>query len=1709
MNKRYGAFVVAVFFVLSLLYAGTGQEAGADTKDQETQSACIWNVGDDHKMHHPQLPNDTGWAVNATIPAIVADDFLCTESGQILDFHFWGAWRQGVEGIVDSFTLSLHSDIPADPPLLPYSRPGQTLWEYTAKNYTAIPIDPPSSEGWYDPINGEVIFDDHVPFFQYNICLDPSDPGVVIPTQEAGRIYWLNISAHVADTDTKWGWKSTQDHWNDDCVWAVWGDLTWHEILEPYESITNNYWLTLFPGPPGANFGGGGGGGDTDPYHDPASGGPWYYYPETNWWNIWFYDHLFDDERFKVIHIEIDIDKYDRNPQILSFITLAVNWSTDLWSIEGNPPGQPRVPPLPGVNEQAYIGRDTLLNIEIMGPGHYIFDYVIYDYNPEWVSIDVQGENFIILESSFIEHACVMSMDQAFVITNQGDTPTQEACCWSDGTCSMEDPVLCASQGGSPQGRGTTCTGLAACCLPDGRCVTIDPLCCVDQGGTVQAGATCSTPEACCFADGTCKMLDPLCCMDQGGSPQGPGSQCSAIQACCLPDNSCMMLDPLCCMNLGGTPQGAGSQCSAPQACCLASGACLDIDPLCCIAISGDPQGAGIVCDADGDGVDEACDEPEPDTCEYYKPPYEDYAPAGVPDFDQKRPNWADNSGILTYCGPVALANCMWWFDSKFETCTTPPPTICDNYPLVTAYNSSWDDHDAQNVPPLVDSLAIYCNTNPGGMGGTNINDMYDGAKQWLIKAGLQDHYTVTLVPIVQPGSNGFEYIREQVLISQNVILLLGFWQEVTPGYCEWIGGHFVTVAGTCTDLVDSALCISDPYYDVNGGGPPAPHGAAVHDDAQFVSGPHGSMHHDRYQVVPAFCNVNSPPFFDCELVNYPVSTGNAGIFYGQNSHDPSIDPITPQPGITVHTIIEYALVICPVEEVDEACCLEDGSCTDMLPSDCIAQGGVPQGPGTVCTAPEACCFDDGSCITMDPLCCIVSSGNPQGPGTQCDATGATQACCLPDGNCVMLDPVCCLAASGTPQGIGTSCSNTMACCLPDNTCIQVDPLCCDDMGGTLSPWGSEFCGEDADANGIDDACETPQNDEACCLPDGSCVMLLPSECIAQSGSPQGTGTSCSVNTIACCLPDNTCVTVDPLCCDDMGGTPSPWGAATCQGDDNQNGTDDACETSQQHMGACCLPDNTCVDHITPSDCNAQLGIYMGDGTFCLGDNNNDGTDDLCEDPWDPDTGSDIKMLNPQFPDETGWDVNASWPMTLADDWRCIESGAVKDLHFWGSWLDGNEGKIIAFIFSIHADVPAGAGQLPYSHPGDLLWEYRTNLFKATKIMAATEEGYYDPLSGLILPLNHQEYFQYDVNIPEDLWFMQEEGMIYWLNISAILDDESTEFTQWGWKSSKNHWNDDAVWGLDEEPPCLTPTTELPTLCPYEPPNDEPLRITEGLPPESSLEGTFWIDSFFDVFTELGGSLGGEIITCQANLNWHCVGTGALGGFERMILIPIHLEIHTGPRVPPAPVNGVPTEIVEMSLVSMSGETTDADFCPLRIVAGVAETGIPSPGMTTLTPSEGGQWNVDSFFDITYQIEFTGCPGSRIGDLSGTTLGEIPWGEGNSDVPGWTDLFEPPNFEQSLDLAFIITGGGVCDCIVGDANGDGSVNVGDAVYIIAHVFKGGPPATPYRICSGDANCDCQTNVGDAVYLISHVFKGGPPPCDCLTWLSLCGSPLRK
>jgi thermitase len=62
--------------------------------------------------------------------------------------------------------------------------------------------------------------------------------------------------------------------------------------------------------------------------------------------------------------------------------------------------------------------------------------------------------------------------------------------------------------------------------------------------------------------------------------------------------------------------------------------------------------------------------------------------------------------------------------------------------------------------------------------------------------------------------------------------------------------------------------------------------------------------------------------------------------------------------------------------------------------------------------------------------------------------------------------------------------------------------------------------------------------------------------------------------------------------------------------------------------------------------------------------------------------------------------------------------------------------------------------------------------------------------------------------------------------------------------------------------------------------------------------------------------------------------------------------------------------------------------------------------------------------------------------------------------------------------------------VYGDANGDGVINLGDLVFLITYLYRGGPP--PGNLSAGDGNGDCVINIGDVVYMISYLYHMGDP-----------------
>lgn len=203
-----------------------------------------WNPGEGHKMHFPQLPDPNGLDVNFRTPLILADDWKCSKTGPVSEIHFWfsakGDWLDLNQPLVDqifNIHVSIHANIPAGVGGVPFSRPGQLLWQ---RDYAATDVQlreyATGVQAWYDPATGEVIANDHQRIYQCNIT------GINAPFyQKRDGIYWLDVSI---SSQQELGWKTadlnqypppyTGMHYEDDAVWQQQGPIpSWQPLTFP------------------------------------------------------------------------------------------------------------------------------------------------------------------------------------------------------------------------------------------------------------------------------------------------------------------------------------------------------------------------------------------------------------------------------------------------------------------------------------------------------------------------------------------------------------------------------------------------------------------------------------------------------------------------------------------------------------------------------------------------------------------------------------------------------------------------------------------------------------------------------------------------------------------------------------------------------------------------------------------------------------------------------------------------------------------------------------------------------------------------------------------------------------------------------------------------------------------------------------------------------------------------------------------------------------------------------------------------------------------------------------------------------------------------------------------------------------------------------------------------------------------------------------
>jgi hypothetical protein len=176
-------------------------------------------------------------------------------------------------------------------------------------------------------------------------------------------------------------------------------------------------------------------------------------------------------------------------------------------------------------------------------------------------------------------------------------------------------------------------------------------------------------------------------------------------------------------------------------------------------------------------------------------------------------------------------------------------------------------------------------------------------------------------------------------------------------------------------------------------------------------------------------------------------------------------------------------------------------------------------------------------------------------------------------------------------------------------------------------------------------------------------------------------------------------------------------------------------------------------------------------------------------------TATPHKMHFPQYPDEDGWAVQGTGNFVVADDWQCSQSGGVTDITFWGSWWSRHdEDGMASFDIEIYSDIPANPPALPHSMPGTILWSrtFYEDDWIEKEINSPTMQKFYYPRTDGDHEGTESKYYKYEILDIENP-FIQTDGTIYWLAIHGNLKGGGT-YGSWGWRSTGDHWNDDACW---------------------------------------------------------------------------------------------------------------------------------------------------------------------------------------------------------------------------------------------------------------------------------------------------------------------------
>jgi len=172
-----------------------------------TTTRTNWPPCPDPKLFvQPPDTSPNGLDVLASYSTILADDFVCTNTGWITNLVVYGSWSNDVDNPVAPILIGVWTDVPRTNALYP-SHPGRLVAQrwFGPNDYSFVVAL--ANEGFYDPNRDLVVAPDHQLWrYQFRTTNDFWQLG----TPEKPRVYWLSVC--MATTNQLFGWKTSPVH---------------------------------------------------------------------------------------------------------------------------------------------------------------------------------------------------------------------------------------------------------------------------------------------------------------------------------------------------------------------------------------------------------------------------------------------------------------------------------------------------------------------------------------------------------------------------------------------------------------------------------------------------------------------------------------------------------------------------------------------------------------------------------------------------------------------------------------------------------------------------------------------------------------------------------------------------------------------------------------------------------------------------------------------------------------------------------------------------------------------------------------------------------------------------------------------------------------------------------------------------------------------------------------------------------------------------------------------------------------------------------------------------------------------------------------------------------------------------------------------------------------------------------------------------------